>query len=382
MAVYNNSQQTAVGHLLENRIRNGEGVMEFTRIKVGAGIYTDEEKRRIDRAESLKEVRQVFSFSGITPEKENDYLLLESVITNDGLENGYYLSELGIFARVAGDTEEVLYCISLVDQPDYIPPQTNGKYKIMLQSLIKCHNAENVVIQYEEKTYATAEALNSHISNKENPHQTNKKQVGLGHVDNTSDMEKPVSMAQQKAIDGVYQQATGYIDQKIADLINGAPETLDTLGEIASAMKDNEDVVEALQQAIGSRASQEEVDGHTGNATIHITESERHKWDNHTHDDRYYSKEEVDKKIPQNIETYVLLHKTELQGPKGDTGATGQQGPKGDTRATGPQGPKGATGPQGPKGDTGATGSQGRNRPARAIWKSMGRRNVYGKRNY
>lgn len=165
MAVYNNSQQTEVGHLLENRIRNGEGVMEFTCIKVGAGIYTDEEKREISRADSLKEVRQVFSFSGITPEKGNDYLVLESVITNDGLETGYYLSELGIFARVEGSTEEVLYCIGLVDQPDYIPPQTIGKYKIMLQSLIKCHNAENVIIQYEDKTYATAEALIGHVNN-------------------------------------------------------------------------------------------------------------------------------------------------------------------------------------------------------------------------
>lgn len=60
-----------------------------------------------------------------------------------------------------------------------------------------------------------------------------------------------------------------------------------------------------------------------------------------------------------------------LQGPKGDTGATGPQGPTGATGATGPQGPKGdtgdtgpagatgATGPQGPKGDTGDTGPQG-----------------------
>lgn len=60
-----------------------------------------------------------------------------------------------------------------------------------------------------------------------------------------------------------------------------------------------------------------------------------------------------------------------VQGPKGDTGATGPQGlqgPKGDTGATGAQGPKGDKGdkgdtgdqgPQGLKGDTGATGPQG-----------------------
>ena len=53
---------------------------------------------------------------------------------------------------------------------------------------------------------------------------------------------------------------------------------------------------------------------------------------------------------------------TSLQGPKGDTGATGPQGLKGDTGAQGPQGLKGdigPQGPQGPKGETGATGSKG-----------------------
>lgn len=60
----------------------------------------------------------------------------------------------------------------------------------------------------------------------------------------------------------VYQQATGYADQKIADLINGAPSTLDTLGEIANAMGENKNVVEALDAAIGSKASEAEFDSH------------------------------------------------------------------------------------------------------------------------
>ena len=47
---------------------------------------------------------------------------------------------------------------------------------------------------------------------------------------------------------------------------------------------------------------------------------------------------------------------TGAAGPKGETGATGATGavgPKGATGATGPQGPVGPVGPQGPKGDTG-----------------------------
>lgn len=44
--------------------------------------------------------------------------------------------------------------------------------------------------------------LANHIADKGNPHEVTKSQVGLGNVDNTSDLDKPVSTAQQTALDG------------------------------------------------------------------------------------------------------------------------------------------------------------------------------------
>ena len=49
--------------------------------------------------------------------------------------------------------------------------------------------------------------------------------------------------------------ANSYTDTKISALINSAPTTLDTLGEIATAMEENADVVEALETAIGKKAN-------------------------------------------------------------------------------------------------------------------------------
>ena len=51
-----------------------------------------------------------------------------------------------------------------------------------------------------------------------------------------------------------------YVDNKIAELVNSAPETLDTLGELAQAIKDNDSVVEALNSAIGNKANQSDLD--------------------------------------------------------------------------------------------------------------------------
>lgn len=63
-----------------------------------------------------------------------------------------------------------------------------------------------------------------------------------------------VTATDKTAWNETYQQSTGYTDQKIAELINGAPETLDTLKEIADAMAENNTVVEALDTAIGKKA--------------------------------------------------------------------------------------------------------------------------------
>ena len=87
------------------------------------------------------------------------------------------------------------------------------------------------------------------------------------------------ALADAKAYaDGTYTQATGYTDEKIAALINGAPSTLDTLKEIADAMLENEGVVEALEAAVGSKASEVEYQAHAANGTMHITASERDGW--------------------------------------------------------------------------------------------------------
>ena len=51
------------------------------------------------------------------------------------------------------------------------------------------------------------------------------------------------------------QETEDLIDDKIADLVNSAPETLDTLGELATALAENQDVVDTLNGAIGNKAN-------------------------------------------------------------------------------------------------------------------------------
>lgn len=48
-------------------------------------------------------------------------------------------------------------------------------------------------------------------------------------------------------------EAKSYADGKISDLVNGAPEALDTLKEIADEISSNSDIMTALQSAIGNK---------------------------------------------------------------------------------------------------------------------------------
>lgn len=76
--------------------------------------------------------------------------------------------------------------------------------------------------------------MQSHISNADDPH--------------------------QEVFQTYYQQLVSYTDKAVADLINGAPETADTLRELADLIDKNKDVATALNEAIGKKANQTELD--------------------------------------------------------------------------------------------------------------------------
>ena len=59
--------------------------------------------------------------------------------------------------------------------------------------------------------------------------------------------------------DAILNNANTYTNTKIADLVNSAPETLDTLGELAAAFKNNSDIIEVLNEAIINKVDKEDL---------------------------------------------------------------------------------------------------------------------------
>jgi hypothetical protein len=71
-----------------------------------------------------------------------------------------------------------------------------------------------------------------------------KSMVGLSNVDNTSDVNKPVSTLQ-----------ASYIYSAVANLVASAPATLDTLNELATALNNDPNFATTITTLIGTKAN-------------------------------------------------------------------------------------------------------------------------------
>ena len=80
-----------------------------------------------------------------------------------------------------------------------------SKYDSLLCELREADSAARIAdvedLQTALDAKADADTVNTHLANIKNPHAVNKGQLGLDKVDNTSDTDKPVSSAQQAALD-------------------------------------------------------------------------------------------------------------------------------------------------------------------------------------
>lgn len=84
---------------------------------------------------------------------------------------------------------------------------------------------------------------------------------------------------QETLINNSLDEAKSYADTEIAALVNSAPETLDTLGELATAFQENQDMVATLDAAITTKANatdlqttQESVSTNTENITTLLSQ--------------------------------------------------------------------------------------------------------------
>lgn len=108
------------------------------------------------------------------------------------------------------------------------------------------HPVENQVVK--AALDANSSAIETHIADKDNPHEVTKAQVGLGNVDNTADLDKPISTAMQTALNGKQANLT----QVQLDAVNSGA----TSAKIA-AIAQNTQAIGGINEKIPNQASAE-----------------------------------------------------------------------------------------------------------------------------
>lgn len=74
-------------------------------------------------------------------------------------------------------------------------------------------------------TYVTQSTYNGHITDYNNPHNVTKAQLGLDNVDNTADLDKPISTAVQQALNNITGNTPPIYNMTPADYRNSTPES-------------------------------------------------------------------------------------------------------------------------------------------------------------
>ncbi|QNM15526.1 hypothetical protein [Fusobacterium hominis] len=127
MAEFNGNVITNDGRNLLSRALAGQGKIIFTKAAFGAG-------RQDIPAREVRDLKDK-KLDLVIMNRRNDSgtAILTVHITNKDVEESFRTQEFGVYAKLEGDKEEVLYCYSLAIEPDFFP---NNKLGITYESVV------------------------------------------------------------------------------------------------------------------------------------------------------------------------------------------------------------------------------------------------------
>ena len=136
--------------------------INFAKIKIGDG--------RLDNYDNPAElehlINQKVEKGILTLNQEHDTVILTTNIDNVSLRTGYYPREIGVFVNDNGQ-EIMYYYMNDGDETSWIPPETDGPFKIELKLNLIASNAQSIIVEGSGKDlYITKEFLETNYTQK------------------------------------------------------------------------------------------------------------------------------------------------------------------------------------------------------------------------
>ena len=232
-------------------------------------IVNKADKTYVD--EQISELNQKFVVSDWNQNDENalDYIKNRThwIEENAGEVLYHTLDEKFIPDTIArtSDIQEVNTSLDVKKEKDLIVTYKNGSSSIathyVSEILDAVNNGRTVMFQKTGELlhllevtpdFATFYIIYLNMNNK-----VQQKVVALSSNSIILEQDDTYDYATTNALKSYYSKTE--VDKKIADLVNSAPDTLDTLGELATAFQENKDVVDAINQSIVNKANSAEV---------------------------------------------------------------------------------------------------------------------------
>ena len=222
MANWNGLQLTNKGIALQAKVQAGTE-LEITKLKLGSGVVpsgTD-----IKTLTDLITPEQNLGIGGT--EAVGDYCKVSATISNSGLEAGYYVCELGVFAQDP-DEGEILYMYATDGAPDYLP--ASGGSTVISQEfnvMIAVNDTDNVSVEIASDTLATMGYVLLQIQQHDNNANAHEAAFNAHNADVEAHTDKIASQAEAEAQSNqnnkkfmtplrVYQAIVAYFTQFLA----------------------------------------------------------------------------------------------------------------------------------------------------------------------
>lgn len=165
MAKFNNVVITDSGLELVAATHSGSTI-QFTAIKTGGGVYDGTEV--LENMTDLKEAKQTFGITSVI--REDAVVKVRSLLSNEGLTQGYYLSEIGLYALDPNTNTEILYAIIVAENGtiDYLTPYEEFPQSITFEVYITVTGVEEGVTftaSILDNVYVSAQEHSDHVNN-------------------------------------------------------------------------------------------------------------------------------------------------------------------------------------------------------------------------
>ncbi len=147
---------TEKGLALRDKLNAGQTTAAFTRFRTSSAEYDQTELG------TLTELKDSQLESAVTNLEilEDHTMVISGAVDNKSLQEGYYITLIGLYAKET-DGEEILFAVSKVSSPMYMPEKSGALSGMSIRFSIKIENADSVDVTVDPTTAATLGDLNA-----------------------------------------------------------------------------------------------------------------------------------------------------------------------------------------------------------------------------